>query len=309
MLHFLFEAMIQTALLIGGTGFVGRHMQKILQHRYEVIATGRESDIRDDGQMDALVRSSRPQVVVNFAALTTVRETFQDSLNTYRIGFLGTLSLLNALKKNGFTGTLLNISSSEVYGFPQPDQLPITEATPLQPMSPYSVNKIATEALCRQWSQAEEFRIVTARPFTHIGPGQSDRFAISNFGKQIAEIASGMREPVIRVGNLHATRDITDVRDVVNAYSRLLEAGESGQVYNICTGSEVSIQSLLYALIEFAKTDIKIEQDPSLMRNVEQLRIQGCFEKLRKRTGWTPQIPLQQTLADIFSHWLHEMRQ
>lgn len=299
----------RTALLIGGTGFVGSHMQKILQPHYEVITTGREADIRDDGQMDALVRSTRPQVVVNFAALTTVRETFQDPLDTYRIGFLGTLGLLNALKKTGFTGTLLNISSSEVYGFPQPDQLPITEATPLRPMSPYAVNKIATEFLCYQWSQTEDFRIVTARPFTHVGPRQSNRFAISNFGKQVAEIAAGKREPIIRVGNLHATRDVTDVRDVVSAYSRLLEAGESGQVYNICTGSEVSIQSLLYALIEFAKTDIKVEQDPSLVRNVEQLRIQGCFEKLRQRTGWTPQVPLQQTLADIFSYWQHEAKQ
>lgn len=283
-------------------------MQRYLRSNYEVIVTGRETDIRDDRQMEVLVSSIQPHVVVNFAALTTVRETFEDPLNTYRIGFLGELGLLNALKKSGFMGTLLNISSSEVYGFPQADQLPITEATPLRPMSPYAVNKIATEALCHQWSQTEKFKIVTARPFTHIGPGQSDRFAISNFGKQIAEVAAGKREPVIRVGNLHATRDITDVRDVVSAYSRLLEIGENGQVFNICSGTEVSIQLLLNSMIEFANLNIKIEPDPSLTRNMEQLRIQGSFEKLHQLTGWTPQIPLQQTLADIFTYWRNKVR-
>lgn len=297
---------MQTALLVGGTGFVGSHMKKILEPRYKVIATGREADIRDEGQMDALIKAARPQVVINFAALTTVRETFQDPLNTYQIGFFGTLGLLNALKNNGFTGVLLNVSSSEVYGFPEADQLPIGEATPLRPMSPYSVNKVATEALCYQWSRTEDFKIVTARPFTHIGPGQSARFAISNFGKQIAEIAAGIREPCIRVGNLHATRDVTDVRDVVAAYSRLLADGESGEAYNICTGKEVRIQSLLDALIELAKMDIRIEREPLLIRNSEQLRIQGSFEKLHQKTGWEPLIPLQKTLEDIFSYWLRQ---
>jgi GDP-4-dehydro-6-deoxy-D-mannose reductase len=300
--------MTPAALLIGGTGFVGRHMQKILRPRYEVIATGRQADVRDSAQIDALVGATNPQVVVNFAALTTVRETFEDPLNTYRIGLLGTLNLLNALKKNGFTGTLLNISSSEVYGLPSSDNLPITEAAPLQPMSPYAVNKVATEALCYQWSQTEKFNIVTARPFTHIGPGQSDRFAISNFGKQIAEIAAGKKECVIRVGNLRATRDITDVRDVVSAYRLLLEVGESGQVYNICTGSEVGIESLLYALIKLSCKDIRIERDASLTRNSEQLRVRGCFEKLHQRTGWMPRIGLDQTLEDIFSYWQRKVR-
>ncbi len=296
--------MSSNALLIGGTGFVGKHMQQILLPIYEVIATGQETDIRDNGQIDALIRATHPHVVVNFAALTTVRETVQDPLNTYRIGFLGTLGLLNALKKNGFTGTLLNISSSEVYGFPEADQLPITEATALRPMSPYSVNKIAIEALCYQWSKTENFKIVTARPFTHIGPGQSDRFAISNFGRQIAEIAAGNRDPVIRVGNLHATRDVTDVRDMVKAYFRLLDDGENGEIYNICTGTEVSIQSLLNELIMCANIKIDIEQDLLLTRKAEQLRIKGSFEKLHRQTGWEPQISLHQTLEDILAYWL-----
>ena len=300
--------MTQTALLIGGTGFVGRHMQRSLLPSFKVIATDRSSDIRDVAKIGSLVKSASPDIVVNFASITTVRESFQDPLDTYRIGFLGTLNLLMALKESGFKGRMLNISSSEVYGFPSDDLLPVNEAALLRPMSPYSVSKAATEALCYQWSQTEQFEIVTARPFTHIGPGQSDRFAISNFAKQIAEISLGKKAPVINVGNLHATRDITDVRDVVRAYSLLLERGRNGQAYNICSGRETSIKTLLNELIEFARLDISVEQDESLMRNAEQKRIYGSYEKIRNETGWDPLIPLSQALVDTFSCWVDKLK-
>ncbi len=297
-----------TALLIGGTGFVGRHMQRSLLPSFKVIATGHDCDIRDVAKIGSLVKSATPDIVVNFASITTVRESFQDPLDTCRIGFLGTLNLLMALRESGFRGRMLNISSSEVYGFPSSDLLPVNEEALLRPMSPYSVSKVATEALCHQWSQTEQFEIVTARPFTHIGPGQSDRFAISNFARQIAEISLGKKAPVINVGNLHATRDITDVRDVVRAYGLLLERGRNGQAYNICSGRETSIKALLNELIEFAGLDISVEHDESLMRNVEQKRIYGSYEKIRYETGWDPQIPLGQTLADTFSFWVDKLK-
>lgn len=300
--------MTQTALLIGGTGFVGRHMQRSLLPGFKVIATGHDCDIRDVAKIGSLVKSATPDIVVNFASITTVRESFQDPLDTYRIGFLGTLNLLMALRESGFRGRMLNISSSEVYGFPSDDLLPVNEEALLLPMSPYSVSKVATEVLCYQWSQTEKFEIVTARPFTHIGPGQSDRFAISNFARQIAEISLGKKAPVIHVGNLHATRDITDVRDVVRAYGLLLESGRNGQAYNICSGRETSIEALLNELIEFARLDISVEQDESLMRNVEQKHIYGSYEKIRSETRWDPLIPLSQTLADTFSCWVDKLK-
>lgn len=299
---------MQTVLLIGGTGFVGRHMQRSLLPGFKVIATGRGSDIGDIAKIRSLVKTASPDIVVNFASITTVRESFQDPLDTYRTGFLGALNLLMALKESGFRGKMLNISSSEVYGFPSDDLLPVDEEALLRPMSPYSVSKAATEALCYQWSQTEQFEIVTARPFTHIGPGQSDRFAISNFARQIAEISLGKKAPVIHVGNLHATRDITDVRDVVRAYSLLLEKGRNGQAYNICSGRETSIKALLNELIELARLDIRIEHDEALMRDAEQKRIYGSYEKIRNEAGWDPLIPLSQTLADTFSCWVDKLK-
>lgn len=299
---------MRKALIIGGTGFVGVHLQRLMLQSFAVTATGRDSDLRDGDQVRRLVAGVAPDIVINLASITTVRESFANPHETYRIGFLGTLNLLTALKELGFKGRMLNVSSSEIYGHPEETELPLTERSPARPMSPYAVSKSATEQLCFQWSQTEQFEIVTTRPFTHIGPGQSDRFAISNFSKQIAEITLGRREPVIRVGNLETTRDFTDVRDVAGAYMMLLAKGRSGEAYNVCSGREVSMGAVLEQLIGHAKIDVRVEQDPALVRDAEQWRIVGSYEKLNRDTGWDPQVPLEKTLGDTLSHWLEQIK-
>ena len=301
--------MHSTALLIGGTGFAGSHMQHLLAHEYRVIVTGHSTDIRNSGQISDLVKSSLPDFVVNFASVTTVKESFEDPYQTYQVGFLGTLNLLEALKTIKFRGRVLNISSSEVYGFPSRDELPVRETAPVRPMNPYSVSKASTEALCYQWSQLEQFEIVTARPFTHIGPGQSAKFAISSFTKQIAEILLKKRGPVMHVGDLQTTRDLTDVRDVVRAYRLLMEKGRSGEVYNVCSNNEVSIRSVMNELIGLANTPISISQEETRLRKAEQQRTLGSFDKIREQTGWLPVIPLTQTLQDMLSYWREHLVQ
>jgi GDP-4-dehydro-6-deoxy-D-mannose reductase len=295
------------ALIIGGSGFVGRHLQQALQPQFEVTASGRESDIGDAGQMARLVAKIAPSVVVNLASITTVAESFANPRETYRIGFLGTLNLLTALGESGFSGRFLNVSSSEVYGHPEDSQLPLTEQAPLRPMSPYAVNKAATEQLCYQWSRSARFEIVSARPFTHIGPGQSDRFAVSNMSRQVAEIMLGRRDRLIRVGNLDTTRDLTDVRDVARAYALLLEKGKNGEIYNVCSAKELSIRAVLEQLLAYAKTEIRIEQDPALVRSAEQKRILGSCDKLQQDTGWAPAVPLRTTLEDTVAYWLQKL--
>lgn len=298
---------MKRALLIGGTGFVGCHMKRLLSAEYEVVSTGSECDIRDKQKITSLVENSRPDVVVNFAFITTVKETFANPEKNLEIGFNGMLNLLMALQNINFKGKLLNISSSEVYGHPDMSYLPMTEATPLKPMSPYSVVKIAVEALCYQWSQSESMDIVTARPFTHVGPGQSDRFALSSFSRQIAEMQLNRRKPVMRVGNLDSTRDFTDVRDVVRAYDLLLKFGKSGEVYNICTGQETRMEALLNKMIASSGLKINVEKDETLLRSAEQQRICGNNEKLRNETGWLPEILLEQTLVDMVDEWKNRL--
>jgi len=288
---------------MGGTGFVGRHLEQYFLPEYDVVATGRKEDIRDENEVKHLVARTKPDVVVNLASITTVRESFDRPLETYKIGFWGTLNLLRALKDLGFRGRMLQVGSSEVYGFPLPEQLPISETEPLRPMSPYSVNKAAIEALCYQWSQVESFEILMTRSFTHIGPGQSDRFAISNFAKQIVEIKLGHREPVLYVGDLEATRDYTDVRDIVRAYDLLLEKGANGNIYNVCSGKERPTKLLLNKLIDISGVTVTVSQDSSRVRASEQRRVCGDNEKLVKDVGWNQSVPLETTLSDILSYW------
>jgi GDP-4-dehydro-6-deoxy-D-mannose reductase len=300
---------MRRALLIGGTGFVGGHLRRRLEDRFQVTVSGRDADVRDIDQVRRLVAATTPDSVVCLASITTVRESFADPLNTYRTGFLGTLNILTALREAGFRGRMLYASSSEVYGHPTAEELPLTEQSALRPMSPYAVSKLASEALCGQWHRSEGFDIVTVRPFTHIGPGQSDRFAIARFARQVAEIMLGMREPVVRVGNLEATRDFCDVRDVAAAYDAVLEHGASGEVYNVCSGAERSTASLLRELIALSGLEIRVEQDAALLRGAEQARLRGSCEKLRTKTGWEPRMSLTQTLNDTLLDWRARLQQ
>lgn len=294
-------------MLLGGKGFAGRHMQQLLAKDHHVQAHGSEVDVRDIDAIREVVGQGKWDWVVSFASITTVKESFADPSATYAIGFLGTLNILTALKEAGFDGRVLNISSSEVYGHPASDELPIAETAALRPLSPYSVAKAATEFLCYQWSRSEGIDVVTARPFTHIGPGQSVRFAVSNFSRQLAEIKLGLREAVMQVGDTSTTRDFTDVRDAVRAYRMLLEAGEPGEVYNVCSGREVSLQEVLERLIAISGMSIRVDTDSTMLRATEQRRLLGSHEKLRQATQWQPEIELKQTLSDTFDFWVREL--
>jgi len=294
---------VKVALLLGGKGFVGRHMARQLSDNFNVVAVGKEVDARNKDMIHSIIRKIKPDVVINFAFITTVRETFLDPYNTYDTGFTGMLHLLEALKSINFNGRVLNVSSSEVYGFASDSDLPLREVSRLQPMSPYSVAKVAVDNLCFQWCRSEGMDIVTARPFTHIGPGQTDRFALSNFAKQLAQMQLGFKDLVMNVGNLKNTRDITDVRDVVRAYQLLIELGDIGATYNVCSGREVGINQLLNKMIKLTDLDVTITVEKSLARSAEQNRILGSFSKLEEKTGWNPEIPMDKTLVDMIDYW------
>ncbi|HEX9021652.1 MAG TPA: GDP-mannose 4,6-dehydratase [Nitrospirota bacterium] len=298
------ETRLTRALLIGGTGFVGGHLQRhLLGAGLEVGVHGDSVDVRNAGEMQRLISAERPDAVIHLAAVSSVPESLKNPRETYEINFFGTLNVLLALKASNFRGRLLYIGSGDVYGLLGDRDLPVTEDRPLKPKNPYAVSKVAAEALCYQWSHSAEFQIIMARPFNHIGPGQSERFALSDFARQIVEIKLGRRPAVLRVGDIDVTRDFTDVRDVVRAYGLLLEKGKNGEAYNVCSGREQSIRSLLLRLMSIAGIDAEIEQDRDRFRPSEQRRVFGSFEKLGRDTGWMPAIPLEQTLRDILDDW------
>ena len=286
-------------LLTGANGFVGQIMQAALP----CVPLPAGLDLRDRAALDAAIAEIRPDMVIHLAAQSFVPASFVNPRETFDINFYGTLNLLGALQSVGFKGRMLFVGSGDTYGRVPEAALPVREDYPLHPRNPYAVSKLAAEALCYQWSQTSGFEIVMARPFNHIGPGQSPHFAITDFARQVTEIRLGRRPPVLQVGDIDVTRDFTDVRDVERAYALLLEKGRNGGIYNVCSGREHSIRDLLRQLIALAGVDARIERDPTRLRPAEQRRMVGSFEALHRDTGWQPLIPIKQSLQDLLNDW------
>jgi GDP-4-dehydro-6-deoxy-D-mannose reductase len=295
-----------TMLVTGADGFVGSFITRQYETLPLVDSQG-NVDLRDKERVLNAVKQNKIDSVIHLAAQSFIPVSFKDPQTTYDVNFTGTFNLLTALKEAGFTGRMIYISSGDIYGLVAIDSLPIKESYPLKPRSPYAVSKVATEALCYQWSQTENLQVVTARPFNHIGPGQHPNFVVSDFARQIIEIKLGKREPVLNVGDIDVTRDFTDVRDIVRAYTILLDQGKSGEAYNICSGEERTIRSLLDIMLNLSNISAEIREDAARMRPSEQRRVRGDCTKLKADTSWRPEISLEQTLLDILNHWENEL--
>ncbi|MEW7855915.1 GDP-mannose 4,6-dehydratase [Pseudomonas chlororaphis] len=288
----------------GLNGFVGRH----LRSRLDAADSGWELlpappfDLTQPQSLQDLW-PELPDAVIHLAGQTFVPEAFRDPARTLQINLLGTLNLLQALKARGFSGTFLYVSSGDVYGQVDENDLPIDEHQPPSPRNPYAVSKVSAELLCLQWGMSEGWPVMVARPFNHIGTGQLGSFAVASAARQIARIKLGLQTPRLEVGDIDVTRDFLDVTDVVNAYLALLRSGVPGQVYNICSGQEHSIRGLIQQLADIAQVEMELVQDPARLRRAEQRRVCGSHARLQAVTGWTPEITIKQSLRAILSDW------
>lgn len=299
-------------LVTGHTGFVGRTLFHSATDfgagdDWQLDALPDDFDIRDPALADILA-ARRPDAILHLAACTNVDDSFRNPVGTFDVNFNGTYNLLRSLLRSEFGGRMLYVSSGDCYGALPDDALPVNEGRPLRPRNPYAVSKVAAEALCYQWSQTEGLEIVIARPFNHIGPGQDARFAIASFAEQIARIAFGSAAPVIRAGNLDVTRDFTDVRDVLRAYSALLRHGRTGEAYNVASGREVRLHDILEMLLATAGVNASVESVDTRKRVAEQRRVVADVSKIRRDAGWEAQIPLRDTLGASLKYWEQRVR-
>ena len=307
-------------LITGSSGFVGYYVMQALGKLRCIPLAGEKGaiDVRDFGGIKSFLSvpgTPAFDAVIHLAAQGFVPESFKNPLETFDINFTGTFNLLNALKETGFKGKILYVSSGDIYGLVNESSLPIKEEYPLKPRNPYAVSKVAVEALCYQWSVTEQdIRFIIVRPFNHIGPNQGERFAVSSFAKQVIEIELGLRKPVITTGNIDVTRDFLDVRDVADAYKLLLEnenfydINNKFDVFNVCSGTEVSMRSILNLMFEITGIEAEIKIDEAKLRPNEQKRIYGSSDKLKDHTGWQPKIPLKQSIKDILNYWREKLK-
>ena len=216
---------------------------------------------------------------------------------------MGQLNLFEAVRLAGIDPVIQIAGSSEEYGLVLPDEVPIKETNPLRPLSPYAVSKVAQDMLGWQYFYAYDLRVIRTRAFNHSGPRRGDVFVESNFANQVVQIELGLVPPVLKVGNLEARRDYTDVRDVVRAYWLAVTRAEPGEVYNIASGKSWAIQEVLDMLLAQATVPIRVEEDPTRLRPSDVLILEGDATRFRNATGWEPTIPFEQTLQDILAYW------
>ena len=310
-------------LVTGITGFVGSHFAEYaLACGAEVFGSYRwrskteniehirsritlvECDLRDMSSVRHLIEVSRPDFVIHLAAQSFVGASWQAPAETFMTNTLPQVNLLEAVRARTPAARFLVIGSSEEYGFVTEDELPITEANPFRPLSPYAVSKVAQDLMGYQYFKSYGMHIVRSRAFNHEGPRRGDVFVTSNFARQIAEIERGLREPVIAVGNLKNRRDYTDVRDIVRGYWLPLEKGEPGEVYNLCSGRAWVIHEILDFLLGEARVrGITVREEAARLRPSDVPVLRGDATKAQAAVGWRPEIPFEHTLRDVLDYW------
>jgi GDP-4-dehydro-6-deoxy-D-mannose reductase len=302
-------------LVTGGSGFAGSHLIELLAGSHRVVAWSHASsppaavagaarwqtvDLLEQDQVTAAVREARPVAIVHLAGVPNVGESWDDTALPLEVNVLGTHRLLHAVREAGQRCRIVVSGSAHVYA-PSPD--PIDERHPLAPASPYALSKLAQEQLALRAASEDGLEVIVTRSFNHTGPRQTTSFVAPSMARQIAQIERGGIEPVIRVGNLDARRDLLDVRDVVRAYAALLEGGTPGTIYNVSSGVARPIRDVLAALIARARVPIRIETDPARLRPHDIPVLVGDASRLRAATGWEPVIPFDRTIDDLLAYW------
>lgn len=288
----------------GLSGFVGAHLQERLREstRWRLLQPP-PFNLLDSSSLDACFHDGPPAAVIHLAGQTFVPEAIRDPQHTFDVNLIGTLNLLQALKRAGFKGKFLYVSSGDIYGQVSETQLPITEMHLPHPRNPYAVSKLAAELLCQQWSYTEGWCIMAARPFNHIGGGQSPQFVIPDMARQLVRIRRGLQPPQLQVGDIDVSRDFLDVDDVISAYLRLLDEGRSGETYNVCSGVERRIRDMIEEMAELSGLAVELIQDTDRMRKAEQRRVVASAKKLQQETGWKVEKSITETLQSVLSDW------
>ena len=316
-------------LITGAAGFVGAYAirlfaekgyavhaavlpQEQLAPELDALCTVHHFDLLEPAQVSELLAAVQPEQILHLAAQSSVALSWKQPQFTADLNIKGTLNLLEAARVLTQMPRILLTGSAEEYGRTGQDaegeQL-VSETAPLRPVNIYAATKAAAEQLAAVYFTAYGLPVICVRAFNHFGPGQREIFVVSDFCRQAAEIELGLREPVIRTGNLESRRDFTDVRDIVRAYAMLLESGTPGGIYNVGSGRTEAVSEILDMILSCCKVPVRHETDPAKLRQAETAYFAADTAKLRRDTGWTPEIPTAQTVADTLAYWRQKLKE
>ena len=310
------------ALVTGACGFAGRYLvQHLLGCGDEVLGTVLPQvpvpaggwpfnavplDIQNAEACAEVIGRFRPDAVYHLAGLAFVPDSESNFERALLINVSGTHNIAKVCHLMQSNITMLLVSSAEVYGKVGEEDLPISEATPLNPANNYSLTKVMAEMVIRRYAIHGQMRGVIVRPFNHIGPRQDSRFVTSSFARQLAQIAAGKSEPILKVGNLDAKRDFSDVRDIVSGYRKAVLHGHG--TFNLGSGRSIAIQEVLDTLIRISGLSVTVERDPGRMRPAEVKESYGSCALAEHQLGWKREFSIEDTLRSVYEYWLEQER-
>jgi GDP-4-dehydro-6-deoxy-D-mannose reductase len=261
------------------------------------------ADLNDIPKLKSLIEKIQPDYILHLAAQSSVAESWVSPVDSFMNNTNIFLNIIDTVRLNDNAARILSVGSSEQYGIVSEADLPLKEESPQHPANPYAVARVAQEQLARIYAEGYGIDICCTRSFNHCGPGQSDRFVVSRIVKQFVQISRGIQDPVIYIGNGSIIRDFIDVHDVVTAYNILLTKGKRGDVYNICSGTGRTIQSIVLELSEIFNIPVEIREEQSQIRPIDNPRIVGSNEKMQKEFGWRPTATFKETLRTMYTCW------
>lgn len=314
---------MKKALIIGAAGFVGNYLIDHIQKNciWSIVVTKMPQekipfdgieicnlDILDKDAVKELLCQVRPDYIYHLAAQSSVGLSWKNPDLTMDVNIKGTIHVLDAIRSLDYTPRVLLIGSGEEYGHVKPEEVPIVEDSVLRPGNLYAVTKACQNMIGKIYTDAYGMDIMSVRAFNHVGPNQAPLFVVADFCKQVAEIEAGLREPVMKVGNLSAKRDFTDVRDVVCAYILLMEHGKAGETYNVGSGNAIRISEILEKIVAMSEVDIRVEIDKERLRPVDVPIIEADVQKIFDCCGWKKEIALETTLQETLNYWRKNVR-
>jgi len=303
---------VKKILISGIEGFVGTYLAEYLHSRkYKVSGIyfaqpvkrfGKlyQCDIREYAAVLKIIRTIKPDAIIHLAAQSSVAQGEKTIKQTFAVNVQGTLNILEAVKELKIKARIIYISSCEVYG---QSNKKLTEQSQTNPVSFYAMSKLCAEQVCLYYQRAYNLDIVILRPFSHTGSGQAEHFIFPRIAKQIAQIEAGMTKPVLKLGNIKAKRDYSDVQDIVKAYELALRRCQSGEIYNITAQKPYSIKQGVEFLIKLSRQKIKVKIDKKLVRKNDIALLTGSARKFMRDTGWKPTIGFYKTLSNLLNYY------
>jgi GDP-mannose 4,6-dehydratase len=277
-----------------------KNVDHIDDKRFQFI----DCDFNDAPSVYRAIEISKPEKVFHFAAQSFPEVSFHTPSVTLSTNTLGTTYLLEAIRNSDCDPVIVSVSTSEVYGMPEEDEIPIKETNPIRAANPYSISKVGHDLMSQYYHKAYGMKIITTRMFSHEGARRGKEFALSSFARQIAKAEKLVGEQFIYHGNLDSTRTYAHIDDAISAYWVCSNSQKFGEVYNIGGDQTCTVGEALDKLISMStKKDLTKKLDKDRLRPTDITLQIPDTTKFRHEFAWTPMKNLTNVCEDLLNYW------